>query len=129
MTAAILCVDDDPLVLDVTRLVLERHGYRVLTSTSGVAAVSLLKEGGEETALVLLDCGMPDALRGALISELKAARPGVRILLTSGSGSAIPLSAEIRAQVDGFIAKPYLPRELIRMVRHALRHGRRSAAA
>jgi two-component system alkaline phosphatase synthesis response regulator PhoP len=129
MMGAILCIDDDPLVLDVTRLALEREGYRVLTATGGAAAISVAREAKDEIAIILLDWGLLDTDCEALLAKLKEARPAARILVTSGSGSATAISTEARRHIADFIAKPYLPKELARLVRQALRRARRSAAA
>jgi CheY-like chemotaxis protein len=129
MMPTILCVDDDPLVLEVTCTVLERHGYRVLTAAAGGAALSLVRQTQEEISVVLLDWRLPDMTGEDLVLRLKQARPGVKLLVTSGDGTTAALPPEVGGQVAGFLAKPYFPSQLIQAVRRALGQARRTAAA
>lgn len=129
MGPTILCVDGDGLVLEVTRIPLEQHGYHVLTAENGSAAISLLEQKNDDVALVLMDWGLPNTDSTAVVRRLKALRPNMRVLVTSGCGSSAVLPPDARKHVAGFLAKPYLPKELIRAVRHALQEARRTAAA
>jgi DNA-binding NtrC family response regulator len=121
---AILCIEDDALVLEVTRIPLEQHGYRVQTAANGGAAISLLEQTRDDVALVLLDWVL-DSDSAATVLKLKILHPGIKVLLTGGYGT----SASLPPGVAGYLPKPYLPKDLIRVVRHALRSGGRSAAA
>jgi len=84
----ILCVDDDPLVLDVTRAALERGGCRVLPAASGAEAIRALEKSPEDVALAILDLTVADMRCAHVIARLKTLRPGLKILLTSGYGRA-----------------------------------------
>jgi len=64
----ILAVDDEPSVLIIMRLMLERAGYRVLTATSAHLAMKLAVEYSDSIQLLLLDVIMPD-LRGPELQE------------------------------------------------------------
>ncbi len=121
MGPTILCVDHDDLVLEVTRIPLEQHGYRVMTADNGSEAISLLAQTNDDVALVLMDWGLPNGDNTAVVKKLKTLRPNIRVLVTSGYGTPAVLPPDARKHVAGFLAKPYLPNELIRAVRHALR--------
>jgi CheY-like chemotaxis protein len=123
MGRTILCVDDEALVLGVTRIALEQHGYKVLTAKSGGAAVSLLEQTNDDLALVLLDWCLPGQDGAAIVQKLKTLRPATRILATSGNGPA-----DLPPDVAGLLLKPYAPKDLIHAVRHALKQVRRTAA-
>lgn len=131
MSAVVLCVDDDELVRDITQTVLARGGYRVLMAAGGEEAISLLETTQECVSLVLLDWNMPDTDAGRLVARLKGLRPSLKILLTSGYSRSTVVSRSIRREVDGFLAKPYLPKQLVQRVENVLngppKHLRKSA--
>ncbi|MGE5570993.1 MAG: response regulator [Rhodospirillales bacterium] len=129
MTATVLCVDDDPLVLGVTRLALERRGYRVLTASTGAEALSMLKQPGEEIALVLLDWRLQDWDGEEVLLGMKRISPRVKVLVTSGDGSEAALSSEAGGLAAGFLEKPYSPAQLLRSVQRLLGQETRTAAA
>ncbi|MGA2327765.1 MAG: response regulator [Bryobacteraceae bacterium] len=128
MRPLILCVDDDPLVLDVTRAALERGGCRVLPAASGAEAIRALEKSPEDVALAILDLTVADMRCAHVIARLKTLRPGLKILLTSGYGrAAVPL--QVSRKVEGFLAKPYLPRQLVQRVEWLLRSVRPARTA
>ena len=129
--STVLCVDDDELVRDITQTVLARGGYRVLMAAGGEEAVSLLEANQEGISLVLLDWSLPDTDPGRLVAQLRGLRPSLKILLTSGYSRSTVLSRALRREVDGFLAKPYFPKQLVRRVENVLsghsKHLRKSA--
>lgn len=120
MSDVVLCVDDEELVRDITQTVLTRGGYRVLLAGGGEEAVSLLETTQECISLVLLDWNLPDTDSGRLIARMKQLRPSLKILLTSGYSRSTVVSRAIRGEVDGFLPKPYLPKQLMRRVEKVL---------
>jgi len=80
----ILLVDDDPLVLRVTRRALEQFGYRVLAAESAAEATALAAERGADIALLVSDVMMPGQRGTGLARELKNDWPHLAILLMSG---------------------------------------------
>jgi len=120
----ILCVDDDPLVRDVTQVVLERGGYRVLQAGSGTEAIAVLAESQEHISLVVLDWTVRDLPGAEVVTRLKTLRPELRILLTSGYDRTTVMQRAPRRAIYDFLAKPYLPKQLVQSVAHALRSVR-----
>lgn len=127
MGRQVLCVDDDPLVLQVTRIALERNGYQVLTAADGIEAIARFEREREEIALVVLDWLLPGLTGEEVAPRLMAIDPEVRILVTSGQYCASVLSVVVREGVYDFLPKPYSPAQLIGAVEHAL--GMRKLAA
>jgi CheY-like chemotaxis protein len=126
MSDVVLCVDDEELVRDITQTALARGGYRVLLAAGGAEAISLLETTQERISLVLLDWNLPGTDSGRLIERLKQLRPSLKILLVSGHCGSTADSRTIRRQVNGFLAKPYLPRQLVRRVDKVLSGRSRS---
>lgn len=117
---AVLCVDDDVFVREVTQAALERNGYAVVLASNGAEAIAALESTGNPISLVLLDWTMPGISGADLVARLKQIRPNVKILLTSGYShvAALPLFANL--QVDGFVPKPYVPKQIVEIVSRAI---------
>ena len=80
--ASILLVDDDDIVRDVTRAILEASGYGVTEAPDGARALALVEE--QEFDLVLADLVMPVMPGPELARRLRPLRPGLPILFMSG---------------------------------------------
>lgn len=110
----ILQVEDNDCVARLVTLLLEREGHRVLHARNGAQCGQLFAEHADEIALVLLDRRLPDTDGGTLCQRLRAVRPDLPVLFTSGRDCAGE-----RLCPDGltsFIAKPFLPGQLVRQV-------------
>lgn len=103
----ILLIDDEPLIIDVGRDILEALGYSVLTATSGRDAIDMYRLHADAIALVIMDMIMPEMGGGVLFDRLKALNPGIKTLLCSGysmDGQAIEI---MERGCNGFIQKPF----------------------
>ena len=117
MSRTVMVVDDDADILDMTRLVLEGGGYRVLPARGGQEALRTLEETVPD--LILLDINMPD-LDGWQV---------LRMLKVDEKTTAIPVAMfsikmEVRDKLHGmqegafdYIAKPFSCEELLSRVR------------
>jgi CheY-like chemotaxis protein len=74
----LLCVDDEPIGLEVRKVVLQRQGYEVLTATSGREALKLF--AAHDVSAVILDYSMPEMNGTEVAIELKRMKPTVKIL-------------------------------------------------
>lgn len=81
----ILLVDDDSLVQNVTRELIEYLGYTVLSATTGKQAIKLVQEQKDEIELVLLDLSLPDINGVELIPLFKGINPQIPIIVCTGS--------------------------------------------
>jgi CheY-like chemotaxis protein len=100
----LLCVDDEPLGLEVRKVVLQRQGYDVLTATSGREALKMFAEN--PVTAVILDYSMPEMNGGQVAAELKHLNPQVKILLLS---AYLDLPEEISKYVDARAVKATSP--------------------
>ena len=115
--STILLVDDESMIREVGRTVLEREGYRVVTAADGVEAVDLFERDWEQISLVILDVTMPRMSGREAYHHLMRIHPDARILFSTG------YSADDIAELDGALGllnKPYRPIELVQAVREAL---------
>lgn len=113
----VLLADDQEMVRNLGRDILERYGYRVLVASDGQEALDIFRQRAQDIDLVVLDYAMPrlsglDTMR--LLRELNRTVP---ILFSSGYYSDQAIQAIEQEQGVGFVAKPYRTTELARSVR------------
>jgi PAS domain S-box-containing protein len=116
----VLVVDDDPMVLDVTRRALTEHGYHVIAAASPADALRLA--GRTAIDLLVTDVVMPGTSGSALADALAAARPGnpAPVLYISGyTGDEVIRQRLLRAE-QPFLQKPFDGDLLARRVRQLL---------
>jgi CheY-like chemotaxis protein len=119
-TKKILIVDDEPDVLKLTSLRLEKLGFKILTATNGREALEVLRN--EKPDLAMLDLIMP-VMYGSEICKLIKRDETLRhipvILFTAYSEIMTGEKAK-NLGADGYIAKPFFARELVSVVEQAL---------
>jgi two-component system cell cycle sensor histidine kinase/response regulator CckA len=123
----VLVVDDEPDLLNVTRSMLERHGYRVLTANDGTTAIALVSEQKDAIRLVITDILMPFMDGVQFIRILHRLTPGMPVIASSGALS-LPgqqdRTDEVRALgVKHILRKPYGVEVLLRTVSSELHQG------
>jgi CheY-like chemotaxis protein len=117
----ILLVEDEPAVRTLLTNALQQHGYRVIGAESGPEAVRLWRDHGSSVALLLSDMIMPGDLTGAeLAGRLRALKPSLRIILSSGHGVGVMEEASSGQPDVTFLAKPYTIDHLLRTVASVL---------
>ena len=123
----ILLVDDEAVIRNLGRTVLQRHGYRVMLAEDGQEAVGVYRREHPGIDLVILDLTMPRLSGRDTLRQLRQFDPEVRVLFSSGySAEQIPETG--KEGVLGFVNKPYRPQDLVREVRQALDQGRTKTA-
>ncbi|TPV95365.1 MAG: response regulator [Myxococcales bacterium FL481] len=116
----VLLVDDEEIVRDVGTQMLERAGVAVVTAADGIEAIERLREFGDEVACVLLDLTMPRMDGVEAFHELRALRPDLPIVLSTGHAEEQLMAKLQDASVDGFIGKPYVYSDLMQRISHVL---------
>jgi CheY-like chemotaxis protein len=111
----ILIVEDQEATAQITRILLESWGYRVLEAHSGGEALEIFKQDGDAIQLVLTDVIMPGMSGPEIVAELLRRRPGLRVVFMSG------YPGDQLLQFDAaFLPKPFNPQGLSRMIRREL---------
>ena len=116
----ILLVEDQDMVRDLAGDILERYGYRVLRARSGPDAIALVQRYPENIHLLLTDVILPQMNGRALADALQNARPGLRVLYTSGYTDEIVGKSGVLERAVAYLHKPYSPESLVASVRKAL---------
>jgi PAS domain S-box-containing protein len=123
----VLVVDDEPLVRNVARTVLEDAGHRVLVAADGVEALAVYDRDPEAIDAVVLDVTMPNLDGRQTLAQLHARDPGLPVVLASGfdpsAGERARWGAEAATQ---FVAKPYQIDALLAALERALASRPRS---
>ncbi|MCB2187163.1 MAG: PAS domain S-box protein [Deltaproteobacteria bacterium] len=116
----ILVVDDEAPVRTVASRMLAGLGYRVLTAASGEEALEAYRPETPPIALVLLDLGMPGMGGHACLQELLRQDPRAKVVIASGYAAHGQVQASLTAGAAGFVAKPFMRRDLLTTVRRVL---------
>jgi signal transduction histidine kinase len=109
----VLLVEDDPQVRRVTREVLTKSGYEVVEADNGVVALELARQHAPRIQCVLTDVVMPILGGGELLRRLRSEHPDLPIVVMSGYVDDPSLGSELARLDVRFIAKPFLPDELV----------------
>ncbi len=103
----ILVVEDEETVLDVSRAMLEKLGYRVLEARTGKEAIEMAEASNVHIDLALLDIKLPDMEGSDIYPHLKKARPNLKVIICSGLDIHGPALKILEAGAEGFIQKPF----------------------
>jgi PAS domain S-box-containing protein len=115
-----LIVEDEDALREVTRRLLTRHGYTVITATDGVDAITVAAGYEGTIDLLLTDVIMPQMLGKEAAEKIQQDRPGIRVLYMSGYAQPI-LASQGRLDPDvTLLDKPFTERELLNKVNEVL---------
>ena len=117
----ILLVEDEWAVRMSTRLILERHGYKVLEASDGTEALKLWQEHRKKIALLLSDLVMPGELGGRELGRrLEEEQPGLKVIYASGYSADIAGKDFQLQPGEAFVQKPFVMDQLLEAVRQSL---------
>jgi nitrogen-specific signal transduction histidine kinase/CheY-like chemotaxis protein len=119
----VLLVDDEDMILDVGKQILEEMGYRCLVAKGGKKATELFKEKRDQIDLVILDMIMPDMGGGETYRILKKINPRLKVLLSSGYSIEGKATEMLKRGCNGFIQKPFNMKALSYKLREILEEG------
>ncbi|MDL1988475.1 MAG: response regulator, partial [Deltaproteobacteria bacterium] len=111
-TGTVLMVDDEEVIIEVGRELLEAIGYKVLTAIDGKEAIEIYKKNMDKIDIVLLDMIMPDMGGGKVFDIIKKINPDAKVLLISGYSLDNQGAKILNRGCDGFIQKPFDLNEL-----------------
>jgi DNA-binding NtrC family response regulator len=117
----ILVVDDEPIVLNCCRRILEEQGHAVHLVGSADAAVAAM--AADPFEILLVDIKMPVRDGIDLIREIKERWPRTSILVMTGYATPETVQKSRTAMADRFIAKPFTPDELLEILDPILSKG------
>jgi DNA-binding response OmpR family regulator len=113
----VLVVEDDRDLRLLFSLMLSAAQFQVFEAADGLAGLKALEENPGAIDLVLTDLGLPGLGGVELIARVKAARPTVKIIGTSGLGSTNVREMVLGAGADAFFSKPFSMGDVIEKVK------------
>ncbi len=116
----VLLVDDETMILEVGRAMLEQLGYRVLTAQGGMAALTVMKEQGAGIDLIILDLVMPGMDGSQTLEQIRAAGCTTPVIFSSGYALDFQMERLVAGDSDGFLQKPFSLAELSKYMRSVL---------
>lgn len=126
LQAKVLVVEDDPNVIELLRLYLQKAGYEVLVAEDGSQAIAAYQD--QKPDLVILDVMLPYLSGWEVCRQIRKEGETPVILLTARGESADKiLGFELGA--DDYVVKPFDPQELLARVRAVLRRSRNEKGA
>jgi DNA-binding response OmpR family regulator len=118
----ILVVDDEVNILDLTRMYLEREGFKVEAASDGATALEKIRE--LKPTLVVLDIMLPE-VDGFEVCRRTRAESDVPIIMLTARDDDIDKIVGLELGADDYLTKPFNPRELVARVKAILRRTER----
>jgi CheY-like chemotaxis protein len=116
----VLIVEDDHEIAELAADMLTDEGYKVILAREGFEALQIYQKMGKQIGLVILDFFLPVMDGDAVFDELRAIKPNVDVVLSSGYAEQEKISAMLAQGLRGFIPKPYTREKLLAQVRSTL---------
>ena len=117
----VVCVEDDPEIIDLIKFILDRKGFEFIGAIGGREGLETMRR--VEPDLVLLDLMMPEMDGWEVYKQMKADAKlsNIPVIVVTADGQPITKVLGLHiAHVDDFITKPFGPQELIRSIEKVL---------
>jgi len=116
----ILLVDDQDMIAQMEKQMLERLGYQVTTRNSSIDALEAFRVQSDKFDLVITDLTMPNMTGDNLARELIKIRPDIPVILCTGFSELISKEKATSLGIMGFLMKPVLLKDLSSTIRKVL---------
>ena len=118
---SILCIEDEPEMIDLIRLILGRRGFEVKGAAGGAEGLKMLRD--DKPDLILLDLMMPDMDGWEVYQQIKADvnTNDIPVIVVTAKAQSIDKVLGLHiAKVDDYIAKPFSPQDLLTSIEKVL---------
>ena len=119
MSAKILVIDDERMILNLTAMVLQHRGFEVFTAESALEGYEIVER--EQPALVLLDYMMPQVNGLTALREIRKRFPTTYVIMFTGKGSEEIAVELMKAGAADYILKPFSNANLVERIEGVLR--------
>ena len=116
----LLLVDDEQVILDVGRQMLEKLGYTVQTACGGQEALEIISRNGSDFDLAIIDMIMPGMDGETLYYKIRERLPQIPVLLASGYALNRQANAIMKGGCNGFLQKPFNLSAISRKIREVI---------
>lgn len=117
----VLVVDDEKIVQQTTKAILERYGYEVLTAADGESALEAVRMNKDRLAAIILDLTMPVMSGEQALVHIEKVAPKVPVILSSGYDTFEEFSRFVEDRVAGFLQKPSSVTTMLQKVQEVVR--------
>lgn len=117
---SILLVDDEVSITKMGKLLLEKIGYSVTTSTRSIDAIEIFRKQSNEFDLVITDMTMPFLTGDKLAGELLRIRPDIPVILCTGYNRNVSPDEIEKIGIKAFASKPIVLSQFARTIRNVL---------
>jgi len=114
----VLCVDDESVILQILRRLLEVQGFEPVTCGDPLLALTIFDEGSFD--VVITDIHMPGMDGLAMMRSLRERQPELPVVVVTGHGTVDTAIQALREGATGMLVKPFTGAELLAEVRRAL---------
>jgi len=123
----VLIIDDDLVVREMAGDLLDFLGHKIVKAESGEEGVNLFRKTPDQFDLVLVDLIMPGMNGVEVMKRIRAIRPNVRVVITSGVGQKNAAREMLNKGADGYLQKPYSLDAFRNIFRDILRNSEKNA--
>jgi CheY-like chemotaxis protein len=116
----ILFIDDEKMMVEMGKTLLERLGYRVTVDTSSIEALKMIENQPDHFDLVITDQTMPGMTGTDLARHILQIRPDLPIILCTGFSNQISEETAMIYGIKGFAMKPLAKKDLAVLIRKVL---------
>ncbi len=116
----ILFIDDEAVLAEMGKSMLEKLGYRVESATNPKEALELFRNGGDPFDMVITDQTMPGMSGAELAAEILAADHSFPVIICTGFSESITEEKARKLGIRALVLKPFVLREFARIVRDVL---------
>ncbi|HID61516.1 MAG TPA: response regulator [Anaerolineae bacterium] len=117
----VLCIEDEPEMIDLIRLILERKGFEVVGAVGGAEGLEVIRR--EMPDLILLDLMMPEVDGWEVFRQMRADEQlkDIPVIVVTAKAQSIDKVLGLHiAKVDDYVTKPFGPQELLNSVNKVL---------
>jgi two-component system response regulator VicR len=121
----VLCIEDEPEMIDLIKLILERKGFDVVGAVGGAEGLEVIRR--EKPDLILLDLMMPEVDGWEVFRQIRADEQlkSIPVIVVTAKAQSIDKVLGLHiAKVDDYVTKPFGPQELLNSVNKVLARER-----
>ncbi|OGW12229.1 MAG: hypothetical protein A2W77_09810 [Nitrospinae bacterium RIFCSPLOWO2_12_39_16] len=116
----LLFVEDNSIVRETTRVILEEYGYKVIEAVDGEDAVQKFNENKDNIKLIISDMIMPKKSGKEVYEEIKKISPDIKVIFVSGYTADQIKTKDISEDGISLLFKPITPNKLLKKVREVI---------
>ena len=119
----ILLVDDDKILLEIGRDLLEKQGYNIFTAENGETALAVSKVQEGRIDLAILDMNMPGMSGEECMEELHKIDSDLKIIVSSGYSDRQRMKRLLECGASACVSKPYKFKKMLDTARELLKNN------